>query len=159
MRGRRQDICLGAVRTREGSWGYEVRLAQPLPEGETAEPFVVVHPGDAAGLIEAAVALMADYPAAGGRMSGLVTLLGAEKVLNLAAASHDIQLAEVAGGDVERVRPARPFALSARCPNTTPGTSRWGPCPYWGGSPARSSRAWRAWRKSSVTEKERPTFA
>ncbi len=102
VRGRRQDICLGAVRTREGSWGYEVRLAQPLPEGETAEPFVVVHPGDAAGLIEAAVALMADYPAAGGRMSGLVTLLGAEKVLNLAAASHDIQLAEVAGGDVER---------------------------------------------------------
>lgn len=102
MRGRRQDICLGAVRIRERSWGYEVRLAQPLPEGRAAEPIVVVNPGDAARLVKAAVALMADYPAAGGRMSGLVTLLGAEKVLNLAAASHDVQLAEVASRDVER---------------------------------------------------------
>ena len=34
VRGRRQDICLGAVRLAEGSWGYEVRLGQPLPELE-----------------------------------------------------------------------------------------------------------------------------
>jgi precorrin-3B synthase len=109
VRGRRQDICLGAVRLVEGSWGYEVRLGQPLPELDEVEPIVVVRPEDAASLVEGAVALSADYPEARGRMSGLVALLGAEKVLSLAAASHDIQLAEVAHRDVERATtPSRP---------------------------------------------------
>jgi len=102
VRGRRQDICLGARRLVEGSWGYEVRLGQALPELDDDEPIVVVGPEDASTLVEGAVALMGDYPAARGRMSGLVALLGAEKVLSLAAASHHIQLAAVARRDVER---------------------------------------------------------
>ncbi len=106
VRGRRQDICLGAVRLAEGSWGYEVRLGQPLPELEAeledVEPVVVVSPEDAGNLVRGAVALMADHPAAGGRMSGLVTLLGGEEVLSRAAASHDIAVATVAGRDVAR---------------------------------------------------------
>jgi precorrin-3B synthase len=102
VRGRRQDICLGAVRLVGGSWGYEVRLIQPLPEFDDVEPIVVVRPEDAGSLVEGAVALMADYPAARGRMSGLVHLLGTEKVLSLAAASRHIELVAMARQDVTR---------------------------------------------------------
>ena len=110
VRGRRQDVCLGAVRLAEGSWGYEVRLGQALPEVEPelddVAPVVVVSPEDAGNLVRGAVALLADHPAAGGRMSGLVTLLGGEEVLRRAAVPHDIALATVAGRDV--ARPAGP---------------------------------------------------
>jgi precorrin-3B synthase len=97
VRGRRQDICLGAVRLRDGSWGYEVRLGQPLPDPD-AHPITVARPTDAADLVRGLLDLMLEHPEAGGRMSGLVALLGTDEVLRLVAARHDLHLFEVAPG-------------------------------------------------------------
>jgi precorrin-3B synthase len=100
VRGRRQDICLGAVRLTDGSWGYEVRLGRQLPELPDAEPVSVVSPAAAAGLVSGALDLMAEHPEAGGRMSVLVDLLGVDRVLSLAAARRGIQLCEMAPSEL-----------------------------------------------------------
>jgi precorrin-3B synthase len=102
VRGRRQDICLGAVRLVGGSWGYEVRLGQPLPECEDAEPTVVVRPDDAGALVTGLLDLMAHYTEVGGRMAGLVALLGLDRVLSLVSARRDLRLSAVARREVER---------------------------------------------------------
>jgi precorrin-3B synthase len=102
VRGRRQDICLGAVRLVGGSWGYEVRLGQPLPQFEDAEPIVVVSPGDACGLVRSALDLMAEYAEVGGRLSGLIGLLGLNAVLGLLTTRGDLHLFEVTPSERER---------------------------------------------------------
>ena len=115
----------------------------------------MVRPEDAGSLVEGAVALMADHPAAGGRMSGLVTLLGGEKVLTPGGGVRSTS-------SFSRWRAAtstRPTSASRRpigqLRQRGPGhTSWWGPCPCWGASPASISVPWRTWRRSSVTEKE-----
>jgi precorrin-3B synthase len=103
VRGRRQDICLGAVRLVGGSWGYEVQLGRPLQECEDAGPIVVVRADDACGLVTGALDLMAETSEAGGRMSGLVGLLGLDGVLSLLTARGGVHLSELAPSQVERV--------------------------------------------------------
>jgi precorrin-3B synthase len=101
VRGRRQDICLGAVRRVGGAWGYEVRLGQPLAELEDAGSISMVRPDDAVSLVSGLLELMAHHPGAGGRMAGLVALLGSDKVLDLAAASGGIRLSEATSDQIE----------------------------------------------------------
>jgi precorrin-3B synthase len=102
VRGRRQDICLGAVRVGAGAWGYEVRLGQPLANAEDSEAAVVVGSDSAGSLVSGLLDLMARHPEVGGRMAGLVTRLGVDEVLRLAGESHDIRLSEVTPGEIER---------------------------------------------------------
>jgi precorrin-3B synthase len=101
VRGRRQDICLGAVRLVGGDWGYEVRLGRPLAEPGDAEAIALVGPDDAGNLVSELLDLMARHPEVGGRMSGLVALLGPDEVLRRAAAPQDIQLAAVMRRELE----------------------------------------------------------
>ncbi len=106
VRGRRQDVCLGAVRLKNGSWGYEVRLAQPLPERPERQPTWVVGPGAVGALVGGVLELMAEHEDVGGRISGLVARLGSGQVLRDAAARRGVELSEVAPGD--RGHPTRP---------------------------------------------------
>jgi precorrin-3B synthase len=100
LRGRRQDICLGAVRLNTGSWGYEVRLAQSLPELPGTQPIWVVRPQEAGNLVLGAVDLMVQQGGPGGRMSGLVALRGADEVLGLVAERRQLDLTEVRPDDL-----------------------------------------------------------
>jgi precorrin-3B synthase len=96
VRGRRQDLCLGAVRLTSGSWGYEVRLAEPLPEHPEPQPTWVVGPEAAGALVEGVLELMAEHEDAGGRISELVARWGSGPVLRRAAARRGVDLFEVA---------------------------------------------------------------
>jgi precorrin-3B synthase len=100
VRGRRYDMCLGAVKLRDGRIGYEVRLAEALPEGFAMPPRYVVAAHDAYNLIASALELMAKHVDANGRMSGLIELLGEEEVLHQAAARSGARLLTVAPGDI-----------------------------------------------------------
>ncbi len=100
VRGRRQDICLGAVRVRSGPSAYDVRLAQPLLERSDNRPICVVRPDNVADLLGGILDLMAEHAEVGGRLSGLVALLGVDEALDQAAARRDVHLFRLAPADV-----------------------------------------------------------
>jgi precorrin-3B synthase len=131
VRGRLQDICLGAVRLVGGAWGYEVRLGQPLAELEGAEPMAMVRPDDAGRLVGGLLDLMAHYPDAGGRMSGLVARLGLDKVMDLAAASGEIRLSEATPGELD-VSNAPSIQPIGQLPQGWPGHTMVGAMPVLG---------------------------
>jgi precorrin-3B synthase len=96
LRGRRQDVCLGAVRVRSAPWAYDVRLAQPLPERSDNQPICVVRPDDAVEFLHGVLDLMTEHSEVGGRLSGLVALLGLDETLDQAAARRGVHLFRLA---------------------------------------------------------------
>lgn len=100
VRGRRQDICLGAMRLKNGNWGYEVRLADSLPDLAGTRPVWVVSPLDARDLVCGLLELMEEHDGAGGRMSGLVTRLGTDGVFALVAGRREVHVSEVAPSEL-----------------------------------------------------------
>ena len=100
VRGRQQDVSLGAVRVRSGPWAYDVRLAQPLPERSDNQPICVVRPDDAVDLLGGVLDVMTEHSEVGGRLSGLVALLGLGETLDRAAARRSVQLVRLEPSDV-----------------------------------------------------------
>lgn len=82
VRGRRHDVCLGAVRVpgRPGV-AFEVRLDEPLPLTGNAGPAVVVPEGRAQAAVEAALTLCPP----GGRMADALATAGREALLHAVA--------------------------------------------------------------------------
>jgi precorrin-3B synthase len=92
VRGRRHDICLGAVRRRDGSVGYQVRLAAALPRAAHLRSDHLVDPDDALDLVAGALELVADHVDAKGRMAGVVAALGEHEALRQAAERGGVPL-------------------------------------------------------------------
>ena len=95
VRGRRQDISLGALKLHDGYIGYEVRLAEALPERPENGTAWVVAPHDAGDLLAGALELMAERVEAKGRMADLVALRGRVDVLDDAASRRGVRLRRV----------------------------------------------------------------
>jgi precorrin-3B synthase len=84
------------VRVRSAPWAYDVRLAQRLPERSDNQPICVVRPDDAVDLVCGVLDLMAEHSEVGGRLSGLVALLGIDETLDQAAARRGVHLFRLA---------------------------------------------------------------
>ncbi len=95
VRGRQHDVCLGAVRDRDGRTGFEVRLGSPLTVGARQAPALVLDVDDAASFVEAAVVVIASHPAASGRAAGLVGAMGEAQAISTVACRAGVGLREV----------------------------------------------------------------
>ena len=131
VRGRQLDMSLGAVGLRDGTWCFELRLGEALPEVYGEQVVVLVAPEHAAAVACAVIDLISINSVVGGRVSGLTALLGTREALRQIAARSGAPLREVEPGELRPLAgPSdRPIGVIAQ---RQPGTSMVGAMPILG---------------------------
>ena len=107
VRERHQDLSVGAVRLLDGSWSFELRLGEALAAGGD-DPAVLVAPERVAAVLKGALDLVASSPAAGGRTSQLVAVLGAQEVFGRIEVRSGETLRRVERGELAPVDASGP---------------------------------------------------
>lgn len=131
VRGRPMDISLGAVGLRHGTWRFELRLGEALPETFDQGNVVLVAPAHAGAVVGAVNDLISIHAVEGGRVTGLTALLGRRETLRQIAARSGALLEQVEPGDLRTLAgPSdRPIGVIAQ---RQPGVSMVGAMPVLG---------------------------